>query len=160
MKSYKVSKKNRDRYIYYWADGTSEEITLNDVDSKWIEFLHEERDLEIDAERREKYHIPMRYGYDSEEDDAIKSDFNRLLIDEMANPLDVIMDAIEIQERKERHLKLKAAMKELSEEEFDLIYKIFFKGMARVKMAELEGVSETTIRKRLNKIFEKIRKKL
>lgn len=64
MRQYKTSKKNRATYTYYSADGKKlmELVPGEDgVTEADIAMLHEQDDLEYNAQRREDYHAPVHY---------------------------------------------------------------------------------------------------
>ena len=64
MRQYKTSKKNRATYTYYSADGKKLMELVpgeNGVTEADIAMLHEQDDLEYNAQRREDYHAPVHY---------------------------------------------------------------------------------------------------
>ena len=64
MRQYKTSKKNRATYTYYSAAGKKLMELIpgeNGITEADIAMLHEQDDLEYNAQRREDYHVPVHY---------------------------------------------------------------------------------------------------
>ena len=161
MRKFKTAEDNRTNYIYYFNDGTSYTITPgeNEENATIISQLHGMDDDELDAQRRETYHCPVRYdGYhDGDGDDA--DDRNPYLEDESYNPLQQNLSFIAEEERSIRMAKLMVALSELTDKQKDTVVKKFYRGMTNVDIAAEEGVSEAAIRNRLSKIYATLKKK-
>ena len=63
-------------------------------------------------------------------------------------------------ERREDMVRLFSAMKALSPAQRELVEKVYFEGRKIADIAREEGVSHVAIVRRLNRIFEKLRKNL
>ncbi len=162
MRTFKTSKKDRTNYNYYTATGEKIELTPDDVGSDWIALLHEDDDATIDAERREQYHVPLRYDSLTNSDgdaDGLdeKLDF---MADPTLNPLERIIEGITQQEHQEMLVKLKDAIESLQPQQKDLIHKVFFEGRTCTSIAAEDGVSKAAISNRLKKIYAALGKKL
>lgn len=161
-RNFKTSKKNRTNYIYYSADGQAIKIKPNEngVTNAIVATLHSYDDAEVDANRRENYHVPVHMNayYDEKEEDA--ADRNPYLADNASNPLESIIKSIEETEHKERIDKLRVAIETLQPQQKELIKKVFFEKRTNVSIAAEEGVTEAAIRNRLKKIYENFRKKI
>lgn len=162
MRKFKTAEDNRTNYIYYFDDGSKCVITPgeNGENTTIISQLHAMDDAEVDADRREDYHCPVRYeSYrDGDGDDA--DDRNPYLEDETYNPLQQILTSIAEEERSTRMAKLKIALSELTDKQKDTVVKKFYRGMTNVDIAAEEGVSEAAIRNRLSKIYATLKKKI
>ncbi len=162
MRKFKTAEKNRTNYIYYTAEGKKVELKpgQDGIDETWIAMLHDWDDEEVDAERREEYHCPIRFDiyHDGDGDDA--DDRNPYLEDNTYNPLQQILTSIVDEERSTRLEKLKVALSELTDKQKDTVIKKFYKNMSNVDIAAEEGVSETAIRNRLKKIYAQLGKKI
>lgn len=62
--------------------------------------------------------------------------------------------------RREDTARLMEAMKALSPSQRELVLKVYFNGRSLVSIAAEEGVSHVAIVRRLNRIYEKLRKNL
>ncbi|MDY3064406.1 MAG: sigma factor-like helix-turn-helix DNA-binding protein [Oscillospiraceae bacterium] len=162
MRKFKTAEDNRTNYIYYFDDGSKCVITPgeNGENTTIISQLHAMDDAEVDADRREDYHCPVRYdGYhDGDGDDA--DDRNPYLCDTAADPLEQMLASIRQQEHSDKLDRLKAALTTLTDLQRDTIYKKFYRNMSNVDIATEEGVSEAAIRNRLKKIFANLAKKI
>lgn len=162
LRNYKTSKKNRTNYIYYSADGEAIKIVPNKdgVTDAIIAILHSYDDAEVDANRRENYHVPVHMNayYDEKEEDA--ADRNPYLVDNASNPLESIIKSIEETEHKEKIDRLRAAIGTLKPQQKELIKKVFFEKRTNVSIADEKGVTEAAIRKHLKKVYEDLRKKI
>lgn len=167
MRKFKTAEKNRTNYIYYTAEGKPIVITPwmvgedgKAVTESLITMLHDWDDDELDADRREAYHCPVRYdGYhDGDGDDA--DDRNPYLEDDTYNPLQQILTSIANEERSLQIEKLKVALSELTDKQKDTVVKKFYRNMTNVQIAAEEGVSEAAIRNRLTKIYATLKKKI
>lgn len=156
MRQQKTSKKNRDTYIYYGADGKKVVELIpgeNGVTEALIAMLHQTDDEDFNSNRREDYLGPIHYqAYkDGEGDDA--EDRNDYLADDSFNPEKALIDWFTTTERS-------AAFKEIWDnllpQQRDLIQKKA-KGRSNVDIAAQEGVSEAAIRNRLKKIQGKFK---
>lgn len=162
MRKFKTADKNRTNYIYYTAEGKKVELKpgWDEVDETWIAMLHDWDDEEVDANRREEYHCPIRFDsyHDGDGNDA--DDRNPYMEDNTYNPLQQILTSIADEERSTRLEKLKVALSELTDKQKDTVIKKFYKNMSNVEIAAEEGVSETAIRNRLKKIYAQFGKKI
>jgi len=150
MRLQKTSKKNRTTYIYYGADGKKlMELKPgeNGVTEADIAMLHEQDDVELNAQRREVYHAPVYY--DKYCRDA--SDRNPYLCDTAEGPEELVVKAIEAEERAKAIEILWAA---LLPQQRELVLKKL-KGMTNTEIAANDGVSEAAVRNRLHKIQER-----
>lgn len=159
MKKFKTAEKNRENYVYYTADEKRIVIVSDDVDSKWIEFLHNNDDSEVDAERRENYHVPVHYDSYVDGNGTEAEDHNSYMEDTDSDPLQKIIASINKKEHEELLDKLESAIKTLQENQITLIRKVYFEKMSNVDIAAEEGVTEAAIRNRLKKIHKKLLKK-
>lgn len=161
-RNFKTSPKNRTNYIYYPLEGQAITIKPNEdkATTTIIATLHSYDDAEVDADRRENYHVPVHMNayYDEKKEDA--ADRNPYLVDNASDPLESIIQSIEETEHKEKIDKLRVAIETLKPHQKELIKKVFFEKRTNVSIAAKEGVSETSIRNRLKKIYENLRKKI
>lgn len=162
MRTFKTSKKNRTNYNYYTATGEKIELTPADVGSTWIAMLHEDDDAAVDAERREQYHVPIRYDSltNSEGDSGGLDEKLDFLADPTLDPLERMVDSITQQEHQNMLDKLRDAVEALQPQQKDLVYKVFFEGRTCTSIAAEDGVSKAAISNRLKKIYAVLRKKL
>lgn len=161
-RKFKTAEKNRVNYVYYTADGKKIVINPgeNDVTEEMITLLHTYDDEEVDADRREDYHAPVRFeGYSDDEGSELESR-NSYLADTSADPLEKLMDAIKEEELETKIDNLKTALSTLTEKQQETIYKKFFRNMTNTAIALEEEVSETAIRNRLAKIYKNLEKKI
>lgn len=161
-RKFKTAEKNRVNYVYYTAEGKKIVINSreNDVTEEMITLLHTYDDEEVDAERREDYHVPVRFeGYSDDEGLELESR-NSYLADSSADPFEKLMDAIEAEELETKIHNLKTALSTLTEKQRETIDKKFFRNMTNTAIAIEEGVSETAIRNRLTKIYKNLEKKI
>ena len=103
MRQYKTSKKNRATYTYYSADGKKLMELIpgeNGVTEADIAMLHEQDDLEYNAQRREDYHAPVHYDSYTVSDGQDGTDRNPYLTDTDSSPEDLILGALDASERK------------------------------------------------------------
>jgi len=155
MRQEKTSKRKRNTYIYYSADGRKVvELTPGEegVTEAHIALLHESDDVEYNANRREAYHTPIYWQAYTDGEGA--EDRNSFLADEDSHPEMQYMDYL-IQ--KERSLAFQEIWDKLLPQQRALIQKKV-QGRSNVEIAEEEGVSEAAIRNRLKKIQEKFKK--
>jgi RNA polymerase sigma factor (sigma-70 family) len=157
MRKYKTSRAQRKKkYRYYFTNGSFSEITLNDnVNEQDLNLLHQLDDEELDAKRREDYHVPVHYNYFSDFGDLE----NFALIAE-EDPLERLLKNEEITDKKLLLQQLKKGMTMLKPQQQLLIQKIFYEGYTRVDLAKEYGISEAAIRHRLDTIYRKLRKQL
>lgn len=156
MRQQKTSKKNRDTYIYYGADGKKimELIPGEDgVTEALIAMLHEADDEEFNSNRRQDYLAPVHYqAYrDGEGNDA--EDRNDYLVDDRLNPEEDLIDRIT---RAERSDTFRNSWDKLLPHQRDLIKKKE-KEVSNVDIAAEEKVTEAAIRSRLKKIQKKFK---
>lgn len=181
MRKFKTSEKNRTNYIYYTADDKKIVIKPGMLDSEgkevtveMITILHTMDDEQVNADRRDEYHVQLHFGdeYDwlqRATNSPVNTDNSKLprMADldsvgksHMADPLEQMLVSINEQEHTEKLHKLKTAITSLTELQQDIIYKKFYLGMTNVAIAEEAGVSEAAIRKRLKNIYEQLKNKL
>lgn len=160
-RNFKTSQKNRTNYIYYPLGGQAITIKPNEdkATTTIIATLHSYDDAEVDANRRENYHVPVHMNgyYDEKEEDA--ADHNPYLVDN-ADPLESIIQSIEETEHKEKVDRLRAAIETLKPQQKELIKKVFYEKRTNVSIASEEGVTEVAIRHRLKKFYDNLRKKI
>lgn len=161
-RNYKTSKKNRVNYIYYSANGQTVEIKPNGegITDTIIATLHEMDDLEVDANRRETYHVPIHLDAYHGKDEEDSNDYNGYLIDPKPNPMESLIHSIEKAEHEEKLDKLRLAIETLKPQQKELIQKVFYEKRTNVDIAKEDGVTEAAIRNRLKKIYENLRKKI
>lgn len=159
-KKFKTSKKKRMSYKYFDDKGkVIAEVQPTDKETEiLINTLHGWDDDEFDANRREEYHVPVHFdGYQSlESEDA--SALNPFLADNTYNPNEVMLQALEQEEREAKDAKIREIFEGLEPKLKDIVTKVHIEGRTRVDVAAEYGVSETMIRKylaRVKKIFEK-----
>lgn len=167
MRKFKTSEKGRTNYIYYTAEG--KKITLTpgmiagqgqEITEELIAILHSFDDDEVDANRRDEYHCPVHYQSYTDGSGEDADDRNDYLADKSADPLALILNEMDDQERSDRLDRLEAALSSLTESQKSTICKKFYRKMTNVAIAAEEGVSEAAIRNRLKKIYEKLKKKI
>lgn len=118
-RKFKTAEKNRVNYVYYTADGKKIVIKPgeNGVTEEMITLLHTYDDEEVDADRREDYHVPVRFeGYSDDEGSELESR-NSYLADSSADSLEKLMDAIEAEELETKIDNLKTALSTLTEKQ-------------------------------------------
>lgn len=159
-KKFKTSKKKRTTYKYFDDKGKmiTEIQPTNGETEVLINTLHGWDDAEVDAGRREEYHVPVRFdGYQSlEGEDA--SALNPFLADNTYNPSEVMLKDFEQEERVAKDAKIRELFDGLEPKLKDIVTKVHIEGRTRVDVATEYGISETMIRKylaRVKKIFEK-----
>lgn len=159
MRTFKTPKKKRTNYTYQTTTGLKITLTPNDVGEDWITILHELDDTMVDEERRELYHVPIRYDayLNSEDYDSDKADW---LIDPSPDVLESMIENIDLEEHKIMLKRLRKAVSALQPQQIELLRKVFFEKRTKVDIAAEEGVSEAAIRKRLRKIYVLLMKKL
>jgi len=161
-RNYKTSQKNRTNYIYYPLEGQAITIKPNEEEATTaiIATLHSFDDEEVNANRRENYHVPVHMNAYYDESEADAADRNPYLADNASDPLESIIKSIEENEHKEKIDRLRAAIETLKPQQKELIKKVFFEKRTKVSIAAEEGVKESAIRNRLKKIYENLRKKI
>jgi RNA polymerase sigma factor (sigma-70 family) len=160
----KTGKKNRTTYRYYNADGTIAvelhpgEDGITEAD---ILLLHSLDDTEVDAGRREDYHVPGRYeAYHGEGDSDDVGDRNVWLADEDADPETVLIERQDVEEQARRLAQLAELLGSITPEQQDLIDALYRDGLSGRELARRLDVSEGAVRKRKNSLIESLRKKL
>lgn len=144
MQKYKTSQKNRSNYRYYFVDGKIKEICPNDhINSENIRELHFWDDTFVDDERKENYHVPIHYADISSLDKEVAS-----LVDS-ANPLFLLIQSEEEQEKRELLETLNKALGTLTLKQQETIRKVFYEHKSNTEIGREEGVSEAAIRHRL-----------
>lgn len=181
MRMFKTPKDQRTNYIYRHLNGGKIILTPDDVDThgeenadKIITILHGYDDEEVDANRREDYYAKIHFkGEDDWLQRSSNSAVNKATADlpriadscnecreYMADPLDLILNAVEEQEHSKLLGRLQAALASLTDLQKTTIYKKYYQNMTNVAIAAEEGVSEAAIRNRLKKIFANLAKKI
>ncbi|KYG28202.1 sigma-70 family RNA polymerase sigma factor [Alkalihalobacillus trypoxylicola] len=159
-RAYKTSKKKRTNYIYYTAEGTKIVITPSEdgVTEADIDLLHSMDDFEVDEQRRYDYRVTAHLDayHDGENDSA--NDRNKYLSDESLNPEKHLLEIEDEAEHQELLKRLSEAMEHLTQKEKELFTKKFVDKQTNVAIAAKLVVSETTIRKHLKKLKEKLGK--
>ena len=156
MRNFKTSKKNRATYIYYSADGKKLMELVpgeNGVTEADIAMLHEQDDLEFNAQRREDYHIPVHYDSYTVSDDQDGADRNPYLKDVSASPEDMLLRAMENADRK---AAIRVLWDALLPQQRELVLKKL-RGMSNTEIPSAEGVTEAAVRNRLKKVQERFR---
>jgi len=156
MRLQKTSKKNRATYIYYGADGKKlMELKPgeNGVTEADIALLHEQDDLEYNAQRREDYHVPVHYDNYTTADDQDGADRNPYLSDTEASPEMQLMDALEAADKR---AAVRMLWEALLPQQRDLVLKKL-KGMTNTEIAAAEGVTEAAVRNRMKKVQERFK---
>lgn len=151
MRLQKTGKKNRTTYIYYGADGKKlMELKPgeNGVTEADIAMLHEQDDVELNAQRREVYHVPVYYDGYCVGDQRDAADRNPYLCDTTEGPEELVVKAIEAEERAKA---IEILWAELLPQQRELVLKKL-KGMTNTEIAANAGVSEAAVRNRLHKI--------
>ena len=156
MRQQKTSQKNRATYIYYSADGRKlMEIKPGErgVTEADISMLHQQDDMEFNAQRREDYRVPVHYDAIFNADGKTAEDSNPLLADSSTDPEAVFLDS---QLRQDHAAAFKRIWNTLQPQQRDLIMKKA-RGISNVDIAVAEGVSEAAIRNRLKKIQDRFK---
>ena len=153
----RTGKNNRTTYVYFDANGRKQ-IELrpgeDGVTEADISMLHEMDDADLNADRREEYHIPSRYEGFFEENEAT----NYALLDEESNPENIIIASVDEAEVKKRLEKLSAAMEHLLPAQRDLFTKYYVQKRSFVDIAAEEGVTPSAVRNRLLKMHGRLKK--
>ncbi len=154
-KKYKTSKKNRNNYIYYPAEGSKITIIPGEagVTEADIELLHSWDDAEVDQQRRHDYHI-KKAGVQLE----ISDDGHRHNKNPMPVYTDILIDDENEASYQDRFLILTTAMESLLPQQLELFKKVYVNKRTNTDIAAEEGVTEAAIRNRLKKMHEKLRK--
>ena len=163
MRKFKTPKGNRTNYIYRTAEGKEIVITpemLGNENVEIITLLHSWDDDEVDANRREDYHVPVHYQNYCEGEEGDSEGSNPYLSDKESNPMMLLLSSLDEDERLERAERLVAAVQTLTDLQRQTIHKKYYRNMSNVDIAAEEGVSEAAIRHRLSKIHENLRKKI
>lgn len=156
MRQQKTSKKNRDTYIYYGADGKKVVELIpgeNGVTEALITLLHEADDKEFNSNRRQDYLAPIHYQAYRDGEGGDAEDRNDYLTDDRFNPEKAFIDWLT---QTEHSAAFKEIWDRLLPQQRYLIQKKA-KGRSNVDIAEEEDVTEAAIRNRLKKIQEKFK---
>lgn len=158
-KAYKTSQKKRTNYIYYPAKGGQIVIRPgeNSVTEADIALSHSIDDNEIDAHNRYVYKISASLDAYQVGENEYAYDRNIFLLDNTTNPEKLLIETEEEAEHLDLLDKLSKAMEHLEDKEKDLINKKFVGNKTNVAIAAEWGVSETTIRKHLKKLYKKLK---
>ena len=156
MRQYKTSKKNRATYIYYDADGKKLMELIpgeNGVTEADIAMLHEQDDLDYNAQRREDYHVPVHYDSYTVSDEQDGSDRNPYLTDTESSPEDILLYALDVSECK---AAIRVLWDALLPQQRELVLKKL-RGMTNTQIADAEGITEAAVRNRLKKVQERFK---
>ena len=156
MRQYKTGRKNRATYIYYSADGKKLMELVpgeNGVTEADIAMLHEQDDLEYNAQRREDYHAPVHYDSYTVSDGQDGTDRNSYLTDTDSSPEDLILGALDASDRK---AAIRVLWDALLPQQRELVLKKL-RGMSNTDIAAAEGVTEAAVRNRLKKVQERFK---
>ena len=156
MRQYKTSKKNRTTYTYYSADGKKlmELVPVeNGVTEADIAMLHEQDDLEYNAQRRENYHVPVHYDSYTVSDGQDGTARNPYLTDTDSSPEDLLLGALDASER---NAAIRMLWGTLLPQQRELVLKKL-RGMSNTDIAAAEGVTEAAVRNRLKKVQERFK---
>lgn len=151
MRNCKTSQAKRTTYRYYDNNGKlcCELIPGQDgVTEVIIQQLHALDDDEFDADRREKYHVPVHYAAYVTADAEEASDRNTYLADVEADPSLILEKAFSRADFKSKFFE---RWKHLTHEQRQLVLRKA-QGETNVSIAKELGVSETAIRKKLKRI--------
>jgi RNA polymerase sigma factor (sigma-70 family) len=162
MRNFKTSKKKRNTYIYYGADGARIEVTpgMNGVLDSDIKILHSWDDEEVDRERRYDYRIKYSLNDVIHVGDGRVTERMDLIQDENLDPLETLLAALDEAEKTERLAKLHTALKTLTPLQRQTLEKKFVQNRTNVDIAAEEGVSKMAITNRLKKIVAKLKRAL
>lgn len=158
MRKFKTNSKYRDVYRYSFVDGSSKEIGVDEeVTEEDIALLHQLDDEEVNAERRESYHIPIHYGYFK----AFDREGNRLLGVELS-PIERFWQEQNHDREKQEQLlqKLRESITTLTPNQQNLIKKIFYEGKTQAEISREDGVSKMAITNRMKKIVNRLYSKI
>ena len=160
-RKFKTKKSKRTNYIYYQAEGPQIILTpgKDGVTEADITMLHEMDDEDYDKERRNDYRTTYISSYFPGEDDVDKEDRNKFLIDHDSDINKIIEKKCEEKNHQMNLNILKKAMQSLLPQQKELVYKKYFKGQSNTYIAKKEGITETAVRNRLKKIYQKILKR-
>lgn len=149
MRNFKTSEKKRGTYIYFEANGNRVELIpgQDGVNESWIALLHALDDEEVDAYRREMYHCPVSYD-------------NSYNLVNKKDPLEIMLALCTAEERYVMIEKVKKALLELTDKQYETVQKKFYLEMSNVDIASDENVTETAIRNRCKKIYNQLKKKI
>lgn len=120
--------------------------------------------FEIDSDIFNEYHSEVsRNKYWQKKEDSIKKiSINGFIDSEDDDEYDVIPDlSVNIENETERKIELKElnkALMELNDEDYEIIKKIFFEGIGIREYARIVGIPFSTLKYKLHKIYEKIKK--
>ncbi|WP_416148925.1 RNA polymerase sigma factor [Salipaludibacillus sp. HK11] len=161
-RAYKTSKKRRTNYIYYTTEGTKIVITPGEdsVTASDIEILHSMDDFEVDEQRRYDYRVTTHLDAYHDGESAAANDRNKYLADDRANLEELYIEAEEEAEHLDLLDKLTKAMECLLPQQKVLFKKVYLDKRSNTDIAAEEGVSEAAIRKRLRKMYARLRKNI
>ncbi|GFH40263.1 RNA polymerase sigma factor [Lactococcus insecticola] len=162
MRKFKTGKQNRINYIYYPVKGARVQLTPSEVsDDTFIEILHHFDDEELNAERRIKeYRHETSLNEIVYNEDGNESEVGDFISDTLYNPLGYLLQKIEDEEHQETLEKLRNSISELTPLQQETIQMKFFENMTNVRIAAIQGKSETAVRKCLKGAFQSLKKKL
>lgn len=156
MRQYKTGRKNRATYIYYSADGKKLMELVpgeNGVTEADIAMLHEQDDLDYNAQRREDYHAPVHYDGYTVSDNQDGTDRNPYITDTQFGPEDLILGNLDASDHK---AAIRVLWDALLPQQKELVLKKL-RGMSNTDIAAAEGVTEAAVRNRLKKIQDRFK---
>jgi len=162
MRKFKTSKKKRNSYIYYYLDGTHNEIVLgmDAITEEHISLLHEWDDYEVDAYRKSNYKISYSLNENNEFSDGQVTELGNLFPDNNPIPIEKLLQNICHLEKIEQIERLKVAIESLTQLQKQTLEKKYLLNKKNVEIATEEGVSKMAITNRLKKIYAKLQKEI
>lgn len=157
---FKTSKKKRTNYIYFHANGTKTVIEPNGDMEVFIELLHGEDDEAVNKNRHHEYYVTQSLDQIVNNDNGKDISLGDVVTDDALNPLEVLLAWESTKEQEQLISKLRIAMTELTPLQQDTLKLFFFEDMTKVAIADLQGKSETAVRKCINGAIESLKKKL
>ena len=157
---FKTSKKKRTNYIYFHADGTKTVIEPNGDMEVFIELLHGEDDEAVNKNRHHEYYVTQSLDQTVNNDNGKDISLGDVVMDDVLNPLEELLTWESTKEQEQLFSKLRMAMTKLTPLQQETVKLFFFDGMTKVAIADLQGKSETAVRKCINGAIESLKKKL
>lgn len=158
-RKFKTSQKHRTTYVYYSADGSRVSIRPgeNGVTEADIALLHSWDDADVNQQCR----IDYRTAYPNpvhDSNNATPDDYCSHLADDTTNPETILVAEENRMTHQEKLATLAAAMGSLLPGQLELFKKVYIDQRTFTDIAAEDGVTETAIRNRLNKIHRRLRK--
>lgn len=157
---FKTSLKKRTNYIYFHADGTKTVIETNGDTEVFIELLHDEDDEAVNKYRHYEYYVTQSLDQTVNNDNGKDISLGDVVTDDALTPLEELLAWESTKEQEQLISKLRMAMTELTPLQQDTLKLFFFDGMTKVAISDLQGKSETAVRKCINGAIESLKKKL